>query len=114
MVDATTDLIWRGTETIHAARAALARQGTVAVQLPADFHHAVYARLHPACRPGDVEALDITGGPELLARISQIPGLDPLVQLERVAAEARARVRVLSPSPKVVITARPESEQRGT
>ena len=114
MAGTSTDLLWRGAETVRAACATLARHGKVEVQLPADYHHAVFTRLHPQASPGQAEEVDITGGAELIARISRIPGLDALARLEEVAAEAHARVRVVSPSPKVLITANDDAGRRRT
>lgn len=101
MAGATTDLIWRGAETVTAARAVLAQYGNVEAQLPPDFHHAVFVRLRPQAPPGRAQEVDISGGAELLAHIARIPGLDALARLERPLTEARARVRIVSPSPKV-------------
>jgi len=112
MAGATTDLLWRGTETVRAACNTLARHGKVELQLPSDFHHAVYCRLYPRATPGSAEEVDVSGGAELIARISRIPGLDALARLEEVAAEAHARVHVVSPSPKVVITVRHDPRRR--
>lgn len=114
MAGATTGLLWRGTETIGAACDTLARHGRVEVQLPTDFHHAVFARLHPHAPPGQVEEVDVSGGAELIARISSIPGLDALARLEQPVAAAHARVRVVSPSPKLLITAPSAAGQRTT
>src|SRR5512145_2091705 len=108
MAGAITDLIWRGTETVQTACAALVRHGAVEVQLPPDFHHAVFSSLRPASTPGEIEELVMSGGAELLARISRIPGLGALARLEQPVTAAGARVRVVSPSPKILITVQDE------
>jgi hypothetical protein len=105
---APTSLPWRGVETIEAARTAIARQHPVELQLPASFHHAVYACFNPPAARTPAERLDLCGGPELLQQLAQISGLDALAELQSELANAHGAVRVVSPAPTVVITfARP-------
>lgn len=97
-------LAWRGRETVDAARAALADRHDVEVQLPADFHHTVFVHFFPHTAPGTIEELDVAGGAEILARAAAIRGLDGLAQLQEPVRRRHARVRLVSPSPKIVIT----------
>lgn len=99
---AVTNLPWRGVETIEAARAALAAKQSVELHLPAGFHHAVYAHFRRELE--SAEQVDVSGGVELLQRLAEIRGLDPLADLEPSITQAHAAVRVLSPSPTVLIT----------
>lgn len=99
------NLTWRGRETVDAAQAAIVDRHDVEVQLPADFHHAMFARFYPDAAPGTVEALDVQGGAEILARAADIRGLDALAQLQEPVRRGHASVRLVSPSPKLVITA---------
>ncbi|MFL6712019.1 MAG: hypothetical protein ACJ8LN_03685 [Sulfurifustis sp.] len=103
MTAPATDLIWRGRETIEAATAALAQASDVALHLPAELHHAVAMRLGVDVLADHVEGVNVTGGPELISRLSGIRGLEPLVALVPSIEQARARVQVLSPSPTVAI-----------
>lgn len=98
-------LTWRGRETVDAAQAAIADAHDVEVQLPADFHHAMFVRFYPDAAPGTVEALDVQGGAEILAQAADIRGLDVLAQLQEPVRRRHASVRLVSPSPKLVITA---------
>ena len=99
-----TNLIWKGNETIRAARAAIAARTEVEVHLPANLHHSLYVQLYPTAHPSRDEKVDVRGGAELLARVGRIRGLGELTELEQMVAETQARVRVVSPGPKVLIT----------
>lgn len=96
-------LDWNGVETVDAARNAVTRRRPLELQLPANYHHALFVRLCPDAKPAQPEILDVTGGPELLAEIAQIDGLREFAGLVPVVSEAKSRVRILSPSPKVTI-----------
>jgi hypothetical protein len=95
---------WRGRETVEAARSAIARRDRIALQLPAGFHHAVYAHFRAHDLQAVAERLDVTGGAEVLQRLAQIEGLDGLAQLAADVANAHASVRLLSPTPTVIIS----------
>lgn len=97
-------LDWNGVETVGAAIAAVVRHRPIELQLPANYHHALLVRAQPAAAKSALpEILDITGGPELLAEIAHIDGLKELAALIPAVLEAKSRVRILSPSPKVTI-----------
>ena len=98
------NLTWQGRDTLDAARAAVNGRQDVELQLPAGFHHAVLVHFHPSTKPGDAE-LDIRGGSEILARAAGIRGLDALGELQDPVRRAHAEVRIVSPSPKIVISA---------
>jgi hypothetical protein len=103
---AVVNLPWRGAETIAAANSILAARGDVEVQLPAGYHHAVVAHFQKDVHaPGTADRVDVAGGIELLEVLSTIRGLDDLAKLEAVAQQTGARIRVMSPSPTVVIRA---------
>lgn len=100
----TTRLQWRGEETVTSVRDALARHADVELQLPAEFHHAVYTRLSPDAPAAHGQRLDRSGGAELLAQVAGIAGLSALATLEDAVYRAPARVRILSPVPTIQIS----------
>jgi hypothetical protein len=96
-------LDWSGRDTLVAGRAALARGLPVEIHLPANYHHALFARIHPEAAPAGAETLDVQGGPELLAKIAEIDGLQEFGLLFTPASETQARVHIRSPSPTVIV-----------
>jgi len=111
MAAGITDLMWRGAETVAAAKSALARGAAVKLQLPAGYRHAVCARLGSRAAAQAAETLDVAGGAELLARIADIGGLEGVAELAAPAAHTRARVRVVSPSPTIAIVCERSAER---
>lgn len=95
-------LSWRGDETIAAVSAALAGDSDVQLYLPAGFHHAVCSRLDASARTA-AGSVNVAGGAELLSRLAGIRGLEPLARLEAPALAARAEVRIVSPSPTIML-----------
>lgn len=106
MTAESTSLLWRGSETIDAAKTALANRVDVELHLPAGFHHAVFSRFAAPAVAAGMESVDIVGGAELLTRLADIRGLEPLVRLETPVLRARATVHVVSPSPTIAIICR--------
>lgn len=98
-----TNLCWRGAQTIADAKDAIAHRASIALSLPAGFHHAVQQRLLTAAGDRRRESVDVEGGAELLARLAEIKGLATIAELQAPVTEAQARVRVMSPSPTVLI-----------
>ena len=94
-------LLWEGDETIEDASHSLRQGRAVRLELPSSYHHSLFAHLHPHCPPGSQEQVEQQGGPELLARIARIQGLEGLRKLEEVVQ--KATVRVESPAPVVLI-----------
>lgn len=104
-MDTVVNLMWHGRATVDVARAAVSDHRDVELQLPAGFHHAMLVRFHAGVMPGRSDMLDVEGGPELLAQAAHIHGLDALGELQDPVVREHARVRIVSPSPKIVITA---------
>ena len=96
-------LDWNGAETLTAARDAVIQRRPIELHLPANYHHALFVRAHPDPEPSQREVLDVSGGPELLAEIAQIDGLKEFAGLIPAVSDAKSRVRLMSPSPKVTI-----------
>lgn len=104
-MDTPVNLMWHGRATVDVARAAVSDHRDVELQLPAGFHHAMLVRFQSGAAPGREAGVDIEGGPELLAQAAGIHGLDALGELQEPVVREHARVRIVSPSPKIVITA---------
>lgn len=104
-MDTVVNLMWHGRATVDVARAAVGDHRDVALQLPAGFHHAMLVRFQSGSTPGHDDMLDVEGGPELLREAAGINGLDALGDLQESVLREHARVRIVSPSPKIVITA---------
>lgn len=102
-MDTVVNLTWHGSATVDAVRAAVNDHRDVELQLPAGFHHAVLVRFRTQAAPG--ETIDVAGGPELLTRAATIHGLDALAALRDPVVREHAHVRIVSPSPKIVISA---------
>ena len=96
-------LTWHGHETVASIPALLDQAGQIEIILPLNYNHALFHRLHPHAPPAELETIDVSGGPELLAKIATINGLEELDALAGTLTATQALVRVVSP-PKVVIT----------
>lgn len=105
-------LLWRGAETVGAARTALAHRIDVELHLPADYHHAAYRRLRSPAYAETAQRRDVAGGAELLGRVADIQGLEDIAQLEAPATGVRARVRIVSPT-IAIVCARDAATERG-
>jgi hypothetical protein len=97
-------LRWPGARTLDAARAAIRARRAVEIELPLEMHHALCVQLHPAAPPAAAADLSESGGPELLAPLADVAGLEPLARLERALRRARYRVHVNSPDPTLRLT----------
>ena len=98
----TTEIEWRGEATIPEISEALNDNGRVDLVLPANFNHALFARLYPGTAAG-AEEIDIRGGPELLRSVASVDGLDDLRTLMDLAETVDARIHVISP-PRLIMT----------
>lgn len=112
MTAGVTNLIWHGSETMEAAAAALGRGADIELQFPANFHHAVVAHFRSAQVAPAAEAIDVTGGAELLAHFRSLRGLERVAALAEPARRVHAEVRVASPAPIVAIRCQGAAEAR--
>jgi len=105
-METVVNLVWHGRATVDIARAAVSDHRDVELQLPAGFHHAVLVHFQSRdAAPQPQQTIDVAGGPELLAEVASIHGLDALGELRDPVRREHANVRIVSPSPKIVITA---------
>ncbi|RRQ20688.1 hypothetical protein [Thiohalobacter thiocyanaticus] len=95
-------LNWEGNETIAEAKRLIDQRTPLELQLPPDLHFALFSRLCAEER-NQPESVEIEGGPELLEQIAQISALAALADLVVPLREAGAGVRVISPSPAILI-----------
>jgi len=91
-------LVWRGRETADAAAQAIADSRRVEITLPANFHHALFARVHPAPGAASMEILDVSGGAELLRTVAAVAGLEDLNRLAPPLQRAAYRVHLADPA----------------
>jgi hypothetical protein len=96
-------LPWHGHETIESIPALLDDALQIEITLPANYNHSLFSLLHGDHAAGRVEELHASGGPELLAQIASVKGLEELSALVEPLMAAGAKVQVLSP-PRIVIT----------
>ncbi|PTR16164.1 hypothetical protein C8R31_102178 [Nitrosospira sp. Nsp2] len=96
-------LPWHGHETIESIPALLDDALEIEITLPVNYNHSLFSLLHGDDAPGRVEEVRASGGPELLAKIASVKGLEELSSLIEPLTAAGAKVRVLSP-PRIVIT----------
>ncbi|MGH8763446.1 MAG: hypothetical protein ACREUR_09485 [Nitrosospira sp.] len=97
------ELPWHGHETIESIPALLDQAEQIKITLPENYNHALYRTLHPGAPRVQLEEIDASGGPELLADVATVSGLEELSTLTGALTEAQATVQVVSP-PTVVIT----------
>jgi hypothetical protein len=97
-------LRWPGARTLHAARAAIRQRLPVEIELPLETHHALCMRLHPDAPRTSAADLDESGGPELVAPLAAVAGLEQLSALERALRRAHYRLQVTSPEPVLRLT----------
>jgi hypothetical protein len=96
------ELPWHGYETIESISALLNEAEQIKITLPENYNHALFCALHPG-EPVSVENIDVSGGPELLASISTVSGLEEFSSLDDALTRARASIHVISPA-TIVIT----------
>lgn len=99
----TVRLRWEGAKTAQAIDETLRSGDDVEVELPADFHHALFEHVYPDAQPGALEDVDVSGGAELLERIAGLRGLAALADAAAAVIATAAEVYVQSPAPKIII-----------
>jgi hypothetical protein len=94
-------LRWPGTDTLKAARAAIRSRAAVEIELPLEVHYALYKHLHPDRPHAPAEAIDASGGAELLDPIATVAGLKDLERLAPAVRRGHYCVRLISPQPRL-------------
>lgn len=99
-----TVFAWRGKETVDAILASLVPPARVAIVLPENYNHALFAGLNPEAdtATAQTEELDIEGDVMLLRKVACLRGLEDLAALVEPLSGLAATVTVLSP-PRIVI-----------
>lgn len=96
-------LLWEGRRTIQRAKEALANLEWVEIRLPDDLNHTLFDRFCPDAARGEIEEIDISGGTEIIENLAQLPTLQDVQQLVPIAHAAHAKVRIISPAPRLII-----------
>lgn len=94
---------WTGTGPIDAVEDTLRHCGRVDVELPAEFHHAIYTHFRPGTYEAHAEQLDEEGGAELLWRVAEVGQLHAIADLIPLVTERHGHVHVYSPAPHILI-----------
>lgn len=92
-------LTWSGKDTSAHAIEAMQRRAKVEIALPASIHHALYSRLNPRADTAAMEAVDASGGAELVATLATLTGLEAMAELAEPLTRWGYRVHVISPGP---------------
>lgn len=98
-------LLWNDSYSPEQVGALLDEFGRVEIELPPDFHHALFRRFHPEDGNAGPERVDEEGDPSLLERVTAIRGLAELEVFRELLEQRHARVKVLSPGPLLVFIA---------
>ena len=98
-----TRIQWNEPDAPSHAASAVRRGEAVELDLPADFHHALFRHLHTDEGAGS-ELVDREGGAELLREVATVRLLAELEDLAAAAAETEAQVHIQSPAPQILIT----------
>jgi hypothetical protein len=103
MVSKPEVLIWPGAESMAAITHALDEGRDVELVVSTGLHNAFISRFASDAHPKFEGQMDLRGGPELLRRLADIAGLEPLAELEQPLRERGWRVAILSPVPRILL-----------
>jgi hypothetical protein len=96
------ELPWRGQETIGNTPRLLGKARQVKITLPANYNHSLFSVFCAGAAPGHPEAVDVSGGAELLAAVASIKGLEGIARLADELPAEELSVRIVSP-PAIVM-----------
>jgi hypothetical protein len=102
-------LIWEGPTTLHALQALVQARVNFELQLPPDYHFALFRHLFPHAAPGETETIDVSGTADLLDKVAEIQGLQELAELKAPVAASQAQLRILSPGPGILVYFQPQT-----
>jgi hypothetical protein len=96
----TESICWSSPDAIAQVNRNLLRKRRSVLKLPLTFHPALSAYLYKnvPVRP----CIELRGGIDLLARLSEIEGLHSLADLVEAAGDVDARLRLRSPAPHLI------------
>lgn len=95
---------WSGAGSLAQVEATLEQFGHVEIQLPPDFHHALYSRIHPDDNTARIEHIDVTDGADLIRKVASVRGLHEIGSLEMTVTQTHATVHLLSPVPLIILS----------
>jgi len=104
------ELPWHGQETIANAPKLLDQARQVKITLPANYNHSLFSVFHPGAPPGHPEAVDVSGGRELLVTVASIKGLEGIARLADGLPAEGVMVQVVSPL-AIIMTLEPLSAE---
>lgn len=99
---------WSGGASFDEVRDKLMRYGRAEIQLPPDYHHALYRRFHSS-GTATTQLLQISDGADLVHRIKEVKGLEDLADVEELVRETGAHVELVSPVPLITLHINAES-----
>ncbi|MGE0082677.1 MAG: hypothetical protein AB7U81_15460 [Thiohalomonadaceae bacterium] len=94
---------WSGGASFDEVRDKLMRYGRAEIQLPPDYHHALYRRFHSSSATEAAPLLQVSDGADLMHRIRDVKGLEDLVDVEELVRETGAHVELVSPVPLITL-----------
>jgi hypothetical protein len=100
---ADTRLLWEGQSTLGKLRELVQARNNFELQLPQDYHFALFLHLYPDAPPGGPDLVDVSGTAELFKKVAEIRGLEQLADLVEPVTAAQAKVHIQSPAPGILV-----------
>ena len=111
MIEPLIRLTWNGRETVETISTLLDQAEQIEIALPSNYNNALFCALYPDAAVSQFEDIDVLAGPELLADVATIRGLEGFAALIEMLAIARATVHVVSPPTIIIRLPSPTSEK---
>lgn len=86
-----------------ALKRALREEREVVLVLSTGLHHAFISTFRPDAPPSELD-VNVTGGAELIGRLTDMAGLEPLGELQQTLRERSWRINITSPTPRISFT----------
>lgn len=96
-------LTWQGKATIQAIKKFINDAEEIKIVLPDNYNHALFHAFSPDASNELMEELNISGGAELLSKISNVSGLEDIKELINIIELTKAKVQIISP-PMLIIS----------
>lgn len=94
-------LVWPGAESMAALERALREQREVVLMLSTGLHNAFVNTFKRDTTPASEFEVYVQGGAELVRKLENIAGLEPLSTLEQTLRDDAWRVNITSPTPRI-------------